>query len=661
MASGITLAIKAEGGAKARRELDKTGKSARGMGKDLKAGGTGAAALTAGINPMAIAVVAAGAALVAAAAAVLAFKKAAEGVLRETLELAENLDEIGKKARSVGASAEDMQLLIGAFELAGIESGQFLKSAQKLNQGMGEAIKGTKSYTDAFDALGLSTSDLVAVPLRERFLAIAGGMENLGTQAERAQVAALLFGRTGKDMLVAFESREGLEGAIADMERFGIASNASVRDAEALQDSILRLEKAALSLKVNVLTPLIPVLTGVADGVLAIIQNMDDKAVANFGRALADAVAEPVIQAMFALAQSVHQVLLVLRPAAKQALALALALLHPLKAWELQKDSLTDIRNLSEDLTRANEFYAESFETVAVAIRKARMEGDRLAAGGGGGLGLGGGGGAAAGGPSGKAGAEAAAAEMARIAEEGIRANREKNDTLIAEEARRADEMKRIREEEERAETARQQRLHEMQRQYVRDQVSAAQAGLNAIGEFAQIIAEATAETYGETSKQAREAAKAAFLVQQAAGLAQAIISMAVAIGQGNASAPYPYNIPAIVAAGITGGIQIATIAATTIAGVADAGLPPGALRRAGLNNHTMFAVGRDEMVLDPQGTKAISQMLQNGGTGGSQPVVVNTTLELDGQVLGQTVDNHLVRSAERGIPYTAGIRYGSR
>jgi len=74
-----------------------------------------------------------------------------------------------------------------------------------------------------------------------------------------------------------------------------------------------------------------------------------------------------------------------------------------------------------------------------------------------------------------------------------------------------------------------------------------------------------------------------------------------------------------------------------------------------------MFAVGRDEMVLDPEGTKAISQMLQNGGTGGSQPVVVNTTLELDGQVLGQTVDNHLVRSAERGIPYTAGIRYGSR
>ena len=289
MASGINLAIKAEGGAKARRELDKTGKSARGMGKDLKAGGTGAAALTAGINPMAIAVVAAGAALVAAAAAVLAFKKAAEGVLRETLELAENLDEIGKKARSVGASAEDVQLLIGAFELAGLESGQFLKSAQKLNQGMGEAIKGTKSYTDAFDALGLSARELAAMPLRERFLAIAGGMERLGTQAERAQVAALLFGRSGKDMLVAFESRESLDGAIADMERFGIASNASVRDAEALQDSILRLEKAAFALKVNVLTPLIPVLTGVADGVLAIIQSMDDKAVANFGRALSDA------------------------------------------------------------------------------------------------------------------------------------------------------------------------------------------------------------------------------------------------------------------------------------------------------------------------------------------------------------------------------------
>jgi hypothetical protein len=65
----------------------------------------------------------------------------------------------------------------------------------------------------------------------------------------------------------------------------------------------------------------------------------------------------------------------------------------------------------------------------------------------------------------------------------------------------------------------------------------------------------------------------------------------------------------------------------------------------------------RDEMILDPVGTKAISQML-NQRTGGGQPIQVSTVLELDGDVLGRTVDNHLVRSSERGISYQDRIRY---
>ena len=62
-------------------------------------------------------------------------------------------------------------------------------------------------------------------------------------------------------------------------------------------------------------------------------------------------------------------------------------------------------------------------------------------------------------------------------------------------------------------------------------------------------------------------------------------------------------------------------------------------------------------MILDPIGTKAISQMLSQR-SGGGQPVQVNTTLEIDGDVLGRTVDTHLVRSSERGLSYQDKIRY---
>ena len=148
------------------------------------------------------------------------------------------------------------------------------------------------------------------------------------------------------------------------------------------------------------------------------------------------------------------------------------------------------------------------------------------------------------------------------------------------------------------------------------------------------------------------------FGISQGLAVAQATVAMFAAIGEAN-KLGYPMSIPAMIAAGATGAAQIAGIVATSITqGVADAGLPPGALRAAGLNNHTMLAVRNDEMGLEPDGTRAISEMLTQRS--GGQPMVVNTVLEIDGHVLGQTVDAHLIRSQERGLPYGERARYGS-
>ena len=109
-------------------------------------------------------------------------------------------------------------------------------------------------------------------------------------------------------------------------------------------------------------------------------------------------------------------------------------------------------------------------------------------------------------------------------------------------------------------------------------------------------------------------------------------------------------------AAGIAGAAQIATIAGTTIHGVGHAGSPPGALDGMGMDNMTVL-MKRNEMILDPVGTAAISSMLQARANGGEN-VTVNTVLELDGQVLGQTVDTHLIRRTERGLGYQERVRY---
>ena len=179
---------------------------------------------------------------------------------------------------------------------------------------------------------------------------------------------------------------------------------------------------------------------------------------------------------------------------------------------------------------------------------------------------------------------------------------------------------------------------------------------IDSIGSTAGAIGSIITSLAEEGNEEAAKAAKVMFGVQQAASLAVAIIKMAEAVAVANAAGPAPFNIPSIVSAVAVGSAQIATITAATISGLAHAGLPPGAIAATGANEATML-VRRDEMLLDPVGTSVISKMLSDRASGG-QPVQVNTTLEIDGDVLGRTVDSHLIRSQERGLGYENRVRY---
>ena len=178
----------------------------------------------------------------------------------------------------------------------------------------------------------------------------------------------------------------------------------------------------------------------------------------------------------------------------------------------------------------------------------------------------------------------------------------------------------------------------------------------NMFGAFQDVIIAG----YGDNTEAGRKAARQMFVMQQALAVGQATLSMFVAIGKAM-ELGYPLSIPATVAAVAHGGANIAAIMATTIAGVADAGLATDALRAAGLNQHTAIGVRNDEMVSDPVGTKYITEMLaiQKSQMLGEGERTIVTTVELDGHVLGTAVDKRLIRQQERGIPYHGRVRQG--
>ena len=64
-------------------------------------------------------------------------------------------------------------------------------------------------------------------------------------------------------------------------------------------------------------------------------------------------------------------------------------------------------------------------------------------------------------------------------------------------------------------------------------------------------------------------------------------------------------------------------------------------------------------MVLDPVGTRHISQMLEMQKTqmmGGGE-TMIQTTVELDGEVLGTSMERRIIRQLERGIDFRSKAR----
>ena len=88
--------------------------------------------------------------------------------------------------------------------------------------------------------------------------------------------------------------------------------------------------------------------------------------------------------------------------------------------------------------------------------------------------------------------------------------------------------------------------------------------------------------------------------------------------------------------------------------------MTPEMLRKAGAGSHTALAVRRDEMVLDPVGTRHMTEMLalhRQRGSGGGNDLSTNVTLKLDGRVLGQVRDTRRIRALERGYDYQDRVR----
>ncbi len=253
----VSVRLSAVGGRQVRAELEGVGEAgARGFGR-LSSEMEMANARLVGFTRRA------GLALAAVTAAA-----AATGVamIRSGLQ---TVDAQAKLAQSLDTTVASIQVLERAGSLAGVAMTGIEQATKDLTRRLSQAAAGTGPAAAALDRLGLSATNLMALPLDERVGQINQAIADFVPAAERAAVAGQLFGEEGSIAMSRIDSGT-LRQATQDVRDFGLA--VSEQDADQIErtnDALSRLGLIWRGLSNQLTVAAAPALEAVANALAA--------------------------------------------------------------------------------------------------------------------------------------------------------------------------------------------------------------------------------------------------------------------------------------------------------------------------------------------------------------------------------------------------------
>ena len=204
---------------------------------------------------------------VATAAAVAAAAAAGVAMIRSGLA---TVDAQAKLAQSLGTTVASIQVLERAGELAGVAMSGIEQATKDLTRRLSQAASGAGPAADALDRLGLSASELLALPLDERVGRINAAIADFVPAAERAAVAGQLFGEEGAIAMARIDTAT-LRQATDDVRDFGlVVSEADADRIERANDAISRLGLIWRGLSTQLAVAAAPALETVADAMAAV-------------------------------------------------------------------------------------------------------------------------------------------------------------------------------------------------------------------------------------------------------------------------------------------------------------------------------------------------------------------------------------------------------
>jgi len=180
----------------------------------------------------------------------------------------DDADKMRDMANAIGSSTEALSQLEFAATQSGTTLDAVVKGMAKLQSATVDAGKGMKTQSEAFDRLGLSAKEMMALSPERQFEAMADALKNVTNSSERSALAADIFGQRISVglMPMLMEGSKGIQQMRARADELGITLSTDMANgADAFNDRMGELSAFMTGFGRQLTTVILPVLLDLFD------------------------------------------------------------------------------------------------------------------------------------------------------------------------------------------------------------------------------------------------------------------------------------------------------------------------------------------------------------------------------------------------------------
>ena len=188
-------------------------------------------------------------------------------LIQLTKESLRVVDEQRKVARTIGTTQRVFAGLSLAAEISGVQVAAFTKALKRQQKSIVDANDGLMTQKRAFERLGLSTKELLKLPVEKQFKAITTALGTIENATIKVAVASDIFGAKNADLINVLELGEaGLDSFINKVDELGVALNEGQTKAiEDANDAIVIMKKSFVGLGNQIAARIAPSLKTAAE------------------------------------------------------------------------------------------------------------------------------------------------------------------------------------------------------------------------------------------------------------------------------------------------------------------------------------------------------------------------------------------------------------